>query len=329
MRFIIYGAGGIGGTIGARLFQHGYQVLLIARGAHHDAIRDNGLTLRAPEETLVQPIPVVAHPDEIDFQADDVVFLTMKSQHSWNAMLDLRAVAGSAIPIICCQNGVENERMAIRLFQHVYAMLVFLPANHFEPGVVECNAISSSSYGILDTGRYPRGTDDLIVEVAECLERCSFSVKPDDHAMRWKYKKLLMNLGNSLQAVGEINDETADISRQMHEEALAVYKAAGIEWASDDEEKNRRGNLVQMKRIEGQRRAGGSSWQSLANNKGDIESDFLNGEIVTLGRLHNIPTPANHVLQVLAATAAREGQAPGSIATDEIKKLIQEMSDAR
>ena len=283
---------------------------------------------RTPEETLVQPIPVVAHPDEIEFQADDVVFLTMKSQHSWNAMLDLRAAAGSAIPVICCQNGVENERMAIRLFQHVYAMLVFLPANHFEAGVVECNSISSSSSGILDTGRYPGGTDDLIVEVAECLERSGFSAKPDDRAMRWKYKKLLMNLGNSLQAVSEINDETAEISRQMQEEALTVYKAAGIEWASDDEEKNRRGNLVQMKRIDGQRRAGGSSWQSLQNNKGDIESDFLNGEIVTLGRLHDIPTPANHVLQVLAAKAAREGQAPGSIATAEIIKLIQEMEDA-
>ncbi|MYE83629.1 MAG: ketopantoate reductase family protein, partial [Gammaproteobacteria bacterium] len=43
MRFIIYGAGGIGGTIGARLHLTGHDVLLIARGAHLDALRTDGL----------------------------------------------------------------------------------------------------------------------------------------------------------------------------------------------------------------------------------------------------------------------------------------------
>ncbi len=323
MRFIIYGAGSVGGTIGARLFQHGHDVLLMARGAHHDAISRNGLTLRTPEETLVQRIPVVAHPREIEFQPDDVVFLTMKSQHSWNAMLDLRAAAGSSIPVICAQNGIANERMAIRLFQHVYATYVFLPANHFEAGVVECNSITRS--GILDMGRYPRGTDELIDKVAGCLQRSNFSSRTDDHLMRWKYLKLVMNVNNSLEALCAVSEETAEILSQMREEALAVYQAAGIEWATDEEEKQRRGDLVQMKPIDGERRGGGSSWQSLKNAKGDIESDFLNGEIVALGRLHGVPTPANHVLQQLAAKAAREGHAPGSMKASEIKRLIAEM----
>ena len=43
MRFVIYGAGGIGGTIGARLFQHGHDVMLIARGPHLEAIKEPGL----------------------------------------------------------------------------------------------------------------------------------------------------------------------------------------------------------------------------------------------------------------------------------------------
>ena len=43
MRFVIFGAGGIGGTIGARLFQGGEDVVLIARGPHHDQLaRDGG-----------------------------------------------------------------------------------------------------------------------------------------------------------------------------------------------------------------------------------------------------------------------------------------------
>ena len=45
MRFVVYGAGAIGGVVGGRLAQHGHDVVLIARGDHHDAIRDDGLRL--------------------------------------------------------------------------------------------------------------------------------------------------------------------------------------------------------------------------------------------------------------------------------------------
>ena len=48
MRYIIYGAGAVGGVIAARLAQHGHDVVAIARGAHLDAIRERGLTLQSP-----------------------------------------------------------------------------------------------------------------------------------------------------------------------------------------------------------------------------------------------------------------------------------------
>ena len=47
-RYVIYGAGGIGCTIGARLFASGREVVLIARGPHLEAIRERGLTLKTP-----------------------------------------------------------------------------------------------------------------------------------------------------------------------------------------------------------------------------------------------------------------------------------------
>ena len=60
MRYIIYGAGAIGGAIGARLFQHSYDVILIARGAHLQAIQQRGLAVESPVETVtlhgVKPI---------------------------------------------------------------------------------------------------------------------------------------------------------------------------------------------------------------------------------------------------------------------------------
>jgi len=59
--------------------------------------------------------------------------------------------------------------------------------------------------------------------------------------------------------------------------------------------------------------AGGSSWQSLARGgRLDRETDYLNGEIALLGRLHGVPTPVNVGLQVLANEMARTGPAPGS-----------------
>ena len=45
MRFVVYGAGAIGGVVGARMFQNGHDVVLIARGAHYEAIRDKGLRI--------------------------------------------------------------------------------------------------------------------------------------------------------------------------------------------------------------------------------------------------------------------------------------------
>ncbi len=69
MRYVIYGAGAIGGTIGARLAQHGHDVALIARGPHLEALRDDGLTLRTPDETVTQKIAVAGHPHEIDWRA--------------------------------------------------------------------------------------------------------------------------------------------------------------------------------------------------------------------------------------------------------------------
>jgi len=150
-------------VIGARLFQHEREVVLIARGAHFDAIRENGLSFETASGTETLRIAAVSRPSEVHFHADDVVIMTTKTQHSEAALDDLRAAAGAAVPVVCAQNGVENERMALRRFRNVYAMLVFLPATHLVPGVVQAHAMPVS--GVLDAGRYPAGVDGVITTV--------------------------------------------------------------------------------------------------------------------------------------------------------------------
>jgi 2-dehydropantoate 2-reductase len=63
-------------------------------------------------------------------------------------------------------------------------------------------------------------------------------------------------------------------------------------------------------------RSGGSSTQSLARGAGSIETDWLNGEIVLLGRLHGVPTPANAFCTDLAAQLVRDGARPGAVTPD-------------
>ena len=89
-----------------------------------------------------------------------------------------------------------------------------------------------------------------------------------------------------------------------------------------EEDAARRGDRFQWGGDAARSRPGASSWQSLARGTGSIEADYLNGEIVLLGRLHDVPTPVNLLLQRTAARAAREGLAPGSIRVDDLIQMV-------
>ncbi|MGK2964727.1 MAG: ketopantoate reductase family protein [Tepidiformaceae bacterium] len=320
LRHVIYGAGAVGGTIGACLFESGHDVVLIARGRHLETIQSDGLTFETPTGIRRLRIPAVPGPEDIDWRGDEAVYLSMKTQDTQTAIERLRAAAGTAVPVICAQNGVENERIALRRFANVYAMLVVLPATHLEAGAVRAD--SSPVTGLLDTGRYPSGVDATAEAITTALSNSTFVARPDPTVMRWKYAKLLTNLGNALQAVCGPDAPAADIRRILIAEAIACYRAAGIEWIPRDEYESRRSPLITLPESATNRREGGSTWQSLVRGTGSVESDYLNGEISLLGRVHGIPTPANSLLQQLAARAASSGLPPGNVTVDEVRRTL-------
>src|SRR5207247_3597598 len=88
-RFVVYGAGGIGGVLGARLFEHDHDVVLIARGVHGDTMQRHGLRVESPGGTVTVKVPAVRHPSEVEWRDGDVVLLTMKSQDTEAALVDL------------------------------------------------------------------------------------------------------------------------------------------------------------------------------------------------------------------------------------------------
>ncbi len=330
MRFVVYGAGAIGGVVGGRLAQHGHEVVLIARGEHHDAIRDRGLRLVSPDpaadrgtDTVTLTIPVVSHPAGIDFRDDDVVLLAMKSQHTGKALSALAASAPPTIAVVCAQNGVANEPAALRLFEAVYGVCVVCPALHLDPGVVEAHA--GPVTGILDLGRFPRGVDARAEAIASAFGESSFESVPRPDIMRWKYAKLLNNLGNAVDALCGPDADGRELQRRARAEGAECLRVAGIDATSPEEDASRRGDGFRWGGSAARSRPGASSWQSLARATGSIEADYLNGEIVLLGRLHGVPTPVNVLLQRLAAQAAREGMAPGTISPDDLLRMLPDV----
>jgi 2-dehydropantoate 2-reductase len=321
MRFVVYGAGAIGATIGAGLHEAGHPVTLIARGPHLEALQRDGLEVQTPDGSRRLAVPAVAGPAEATIEAGDVVLLAMKTQDTDAALGELQAAADPRVALVCAQNGVENERLALRRFREVYGMCVYLPAQHLEPGVVQ--VYSQPTAGVLDLGRLPAGADGARgTQIAAALRDAGFASEAVADVMPWKYDKLLANLGNAVSALFGPDARGGHVVERARAEALACYAAAGINVADPDAVARRREALSPMRPVNGQAHAGGSSWQSLQRGSGSVEADYLNGEIALLGRLHGVATPVNVALADTAVRMARERARPGSADPEAFEALI-------
>ena len=335
MRYVIIGSGAVGGAIGGRLHQRGHQVTLVARGAQLRAIQQQGLLLATPDgEHRLDP-PVVGGPDGLALAPDSVLVLAVKSQDSAAALAEWADVpvrgggtAAERLPLLCAQNGVANERLALRLFARVYAVCVWLPATYLTAGVV--SAEGHPATGMLHLGRYPAGVDGTVERIAAELAAGGFVTRVRADAMRWKYGKLLANLGNGVQALlgsgdgGLPGGPGGELVGRVRAEGAAVLAAAGIAHTSREEELAERGDRVRIRPVAGRARGGSSTWQSLARRAGSTEVDYLNGEIVLLGREHGVSTPANLAVQRAVRRAVRDGVAPGRFPAGELLALAAE-----
>lgn len=315
MRYIIYGAGAIGGTIGASLFEAGRDVVLIARGEHGRTIAAKGLRFGSPlGGWRVLPIPVVEHPRDLTIGAGDVVVLSMKSQDTESALDALAWTASPDVHVVCAQNGVANERMALRRFAHVHGLCVRMPGVHLEPGVVQVHQPDCN--GIADVGSYPRGVDEIDRAIAADFEASKIRSYALEDVMAQKYAKLGLNVTNALEAAIGANAPDTDLSKRARKEALDVFAAAGIAVATGPDPRTADRSRVP---IEGVPHAGNSAFQSLARGNPRLEADYLNGEVVLLGRLHGIPTPANAFLQQLAIRLIKARVPAGSLTIEEVE----------
>ncbi len=310
MRYVIYGTGAVGGIIGGRLHLAGFPVTLIARGEHLRAIRENGLILDTAQGRHAIKAPATDSAAEVEWTDDTAVLLCVKSQQTAVALADLQSNAPVSTPIFTVQNGVANERAVLRVFASTYAVCVVLPGVHLEPGVVIER--SSNTPAILDLGRYPSGVDAVATAVSAELESARLLSQPRPDIMAWKYRKLLMNLANGVDAVcaeGPPADELIGLAQAEGELVLAAAGVSVITRAQDLE--RRADHLVIRPDEEAPNR--GSTWQSISRGVGSVEIDYLTGEIVLLGRLHGTPTPVNELIQRTVHEVVNAGGGTGSV----------------
>lgn len=319
MRYVVYGVGAVGGVVAGHLHRTDHDVTLVARGDHLAAIRARGLTLDTYEATYVVDAPATYTAAEVTWTDDTVVVVAVRSQHTRAVLDDLLRHAPRTTAVFTAQNGVANETEALRRFARTYGVLVMLPATHLEPGVVvqKCHPVP----GMLDLGRVPGGTDDVAESVSADLRSAGFesTVRPD--IMAWKHRKLLMNLGNAVDATCAPGPAADELAERAQAEGEATLLGAGIPVVTAEQDVERRGEVLQP-RPAGQPPRGGSTWQSLTRGADGTEVDHLAGEIVLQGRLHGIPTPVNSLLLEAVHDLVRRGAAPRSLdAADLLTRL--------
>ena len=224
------------------------------------------------------------------------------------------------VAVVCGTNGVEHERLALRRFEHVYAMVIQLPAQFEKPG--EVTVLCGPTNAILDVGRYPSDVDETAEQLAALLDGSpALLSEADGDVMTKKYAKLLVNLGNIADAACGMAGRGARVTAAAIEEGHRVYQAAGIRWEQPPDRVahyKERAVSMQFDIPSGDTFVGGSTWQSLMKGATTLETDYFNGEILMLGRLHGVPTPTNQFLQQYASRMLRGEIAAGSVTTEEL-----------
>ena len=192
--------------------------------------------------------PVTGSSTESRSMPGDVVLLAIKSQDTEVALRQLQRCRRSGAVIVCLQNGLENERLAARRFADVLSIPVMLPAAIVEPGSVV--AWGAPHPGILDVGRYPDApVDDAGALGLERRSAAGFASTPRPDIARWKRRKLLMNLGNAVQALVGLDRRATTAASWQPPKARRASPPPGWTW-------RRRG---------GRRQPARAGWRSLTS----------------------------------------------------------------
>ena len=301
-RYVVIGAGAVGGALAAQLVEAGYAVLLVARGEHGRRIAAHGLLVRRPGGTCQVRMEVEPDPESVVLTPNDVLVLATKTQDAEAALgtWQSRPVRGGTLaadlPIVTFQNGLATEPAALRRFSRVYAATIGIAASYLTPGEIVSPSLPPT-VGVIWIGRYPRGLDDLATSLVGEIRSAGFAAWAVEDVQQVKAAKLLANLANGLDLLEGDDDSRSEARDALRAEAGRVLAGAGIALPPGGG-LDLHGTTLTVLPVAGHTPGRLSTWQSHARGASS-EIDYLNGEIVLLGRLHGVPTPVNARLQRL------------------------------
>lgn len=326
MRYVIVGAGAVGAMLAAQLTRAGIDQVLVGRGPHIQRVRDEGLRYVLHGTPEVVRVATATHPDEVYLRADDVLVLATKVQDvedavrtwAWRPVGDGPGVAAE-LPVLTLQNGLDADRIALRRFGRVLGGTILTNAQHLVAGEVRSGALGP--IGVLTVGAAPRGLDPALPDVAADLRRAGYIVQVTDDVSRWKAAKLLFSVRNGLEVLDGDAAIRADLGARLVDEARAVLAAAGLDIADTAAERTEDVSAFRTDPASGIAPGQQSTWQSFARGAGS-EVDYLNGEVVLLGRLHGVPVPVNAAVQRVLGTVAERRLPPGAVSLHEVLALV-------
>jgi 2-dehydropantoate 2-reductase len=323
MRIAVIGAGAIGSVVGGLLARAGEDVTVIGRRPHVDAVNRNGLRIDGVVGTMQVRVSAV---ERLDF-VPDLALLTMKTQSVAAAAREIRPfVAG--VPVVTMQNGVRSDELVADVLgkEDVLSCVVVLGATFLEPG-----SVTYTTQGVLVLGAPFGSIDEQTRSVAATLNK-AIPTRLSTNIAGAHWTKLIVNENNALPAVTglsiqEVNQRPAlrELSVLLMKEAAATIAAAGIKLASlPGLPKTALRTMLSLptpvasrllkllSRSLGEAPALGSTLQSVRRGE-TTEIDYLNGEIVVLGKRIGRPTPYNAAVVKLV----HQVEATGSFLTTE------------
>lgn len=336
-RYVVIGAGAIGGTVGAVLSRSGVPAILVARGAHAEALRDDGIVLHTPDGTVRVPVLAASAAQQISLTVRDVLVFTTKTQQLDAALVQwadrpvydgdrLVGTAGALLPVLTALNGVAAEEKALRYFRRVFGVCVWMPAVHLQPGAVIVRSWPVT--GQFHVARWPAqlhtaDDDRLLCRIAHEWTAAGIQIRLPENVAPWKYNKLLSNLANVIDALCISDSDNSAITVAVRREGEAVLRQAGIAFVDFTASGAVRADGPTPRPVPGApQQIASSTWQSLTRNTGNVETDFLNGEIVRLAHHHGITAPLNATLASLMRQTCRDGSGPGVYSAAELAALL-------
>ena len=297
MRIAVMAAGAVGGYFGARLTAAGHDVAFIARGAHRDAMRRDGLKIESSLGDLhLKGLSVTDDPREVG--PVDVVLFAVKLWDTETAGEQARPLLGPKTRLITLQNGVDSVERLVPLLGNEATIggATYVVTTIARPGVLR----HTGTIARIRCGRLDRRPDPGLAGYVEEMKTAKLDITFSDNMLLDLWKKFVLLSGTSgitastRQPLGVIRDDEdmrALLYKLMHE-TMAVGRAAGVEFAPDFPAELDRavvGFAPDMRASMANDLAAGNR----------LELDWLAGKVVALGRKYAVPTPAQEAVYAI------------------------------